>query len=373
MQNAEDFVKSLFKTVDIQVGGNRSWDIHVHNDALYARLIRDRSLGLGEAYMDGWWDCDAIDQFTHRLLQVNAHRKPTPSSVFLSIKSSILNLQKKSRARKVIDTHYDLSNELYFSFLDPYNQYTCSYFKNTDDLNVAQIQKMDLLCRKLKLTSQDSLLDIGCGWGGFAKFAAERYKCRVTGITLSHEQAEYAKILTKGLPVEIIEADYREYAQSGHRHSKVVVVGMLEHVGYKNYRTFFSAIDSVLKKNGLFVLHAIGSRKSRTYGEPWSHKYIFQNGMAPSVAQIGRASEHAFVLEDMQNFGPYYEQTLLAWEKNFREHWHTLSPKYPERFYRMWRYYLLSFAGSFKARRLDLNQFVFSRIGDSGGVYNAER
>ena len=277
------------------------------------------------------------------------------------------------RSRKVIEEHYDLSNELYFSFLDPYNQYTCGYFKNTENLAEAQQFKLNLICRKLKLTAQDTLLDIGCGWGGLAEFAAEQYGCAVAGLTTSREQARYARDFVKGLPVEIIEADYREWSKSGKKYTKIATVGMIEHVGHKNYQTFFNEVSSLLSPSGLFLLHTIGGHVSQTHGDIWSHKYIFPNGMVPSLAQIGLASEGLFIFEDMQNFGPYYDKTLMAWEENFRKNWPSIQSAYSEKFYRMWRYYFLSFAGSFRARRLDLWQLVFSKEWDSRGIYQAER
>src|SRR5207247_100513 len=148
----------------------------------------------------------------------------------------------------VIEEHYDLSNELYMSFLDPYNQYTCGYFKNTTDLNQAQEQKLDLICRKLSLKQGDRVLDIGCGWGGFAKYAAENYGCNVVGITISDEQVSYAEEYTSGLPVEIRKQDYRDLR--GEKFDKIVVIGMIEHVGYKNYRKLFEIIENSLTDEG---------------------------------------------------------------------------------------------------------------------------
>ena len=258
------------------------------------------------------------------------------------------------------------------SFLDPYNQYTCGYFKNTDDLSIAQEQKLDLICKKLQLTKNDRVLDIGCGWGGFAKFAAERYGCQVTGLTISGEQAKYAREFTEGLPVEIVEADYREWPKSGNTYSKITTIGMIEHVGYKNYKTFFEAVNTLLEREGLYLLHTIGSYASVMHGDPWSHKYIFKNGMLPSVEQIGKYTQDMFVMEDWHNFGGYYANTLRAWDDNFKRNWDSIKDSYNERFYRMWRYYLNSFAGAFAARRIHLWQIVFSH-GSDPDIYQSIR
>ncbi len=250
------------------------------------------------------------------------------------------------------------------SFLDPYNQYTCGYFKNTNDLNVAQQQKLDLICKKLQLKPDDRVLDIGCGWGGFAKYAAEHYGCHVTGISISDEQIKFAREFTRGLPVEIIKSDYRDITGT---YDKVLSIGMFEHVGYKNYRTYFKVVNSVLKADGLSLLHTIGSPISKKSGEPWVEKYIFPGGMLSSVAQIGKAVEGIFVMEDWHNFGADYDKTLMAWLKNFDAAWPKLKKKYDERFYRMWKYYLLSFAGVFRARDIQLWQIVLSKNGVPGG------
>jgi cyclopropane-fatty-acyl-phospholipid synthase len=260
----------------------------------------------------------------------------------------------------VAEQHYDLGNDLFMSFLDPYNQYSCAYFYNTDDLAQAQLNKLDLICQKLNLQPQDHVLDIGCGWGGFAKYAAEHYDCSVTGITISREQAHYATEFCKNLPVRILECEYRDLQGTFDR---IVSVGMFEHVGQKNYRTFMQIVDRCLKDNGVFLLHTIGGNKSTITGESWLNKYIFPNSMLPSIAQIGKAAEDFFVMEDWHNLGPHYDKTLTAWHDNFQQAWSELQTKYNERFKRMWEYYLLACAAAFRAREIQLWQIVFTKGG----------
>ncbi len=365
MKKTQAIIEDLLLRGDIRTDGQRPWDIKVLNENFYDRVFKQGSLGLGESYMDGWWDCSSLDQMFYR---IGKHKITSPkitlSIVWHYLKSIILNRQNKKRAKQVAEQHYDLSNELYMSFLDPYNQYTCGYFKDTNDLNQAQEKKLDLICKKLQLKPTDRVLDIGCGWGGFAKYAAEHYGCHVTGISISKEQIKYAQDFTKGLPVEIKMIDYRDLNE---QFDKILICGMIEHVGFKNYRKIFEIVNANLKEDGLFLLHTIGGNKTIYAVDPWIDKYIFPNGMLPSVKQISNAMEKLFVVEDWHNFGPYYDPTLMAWFKNFDTNWHNIKANYDERFYRMWKYYLLSCAGIFRARGLQLWQIVMSKKGIEGG------
>jgi cyclopropane-fatty-acyl-phospholipid synthase len=270
------------------------------------------------------------------------------------------NLQTMARSPMIAERHYDLDNDLFFSFLDPYHQYSCGYFEATEDLNKAQQNKLALICAKLNLSASDHVLDIGCGWGGFAKFASENFGCTLTAVNISQEQIRYARDLCKGMPVHFEELDYRLIKG---RFDKIVSVGMFEHVGWKNYRIFMKVVHNCLKDDGIFLLHTIGNNISQTSCDPWMTKYIFPNGMLPSTAQIGRAVEGLFVIEDWHNFGPYYDKTLMAWNHNFQKAWPELKNRYEERFKRMWEYYLLSCAGSFRARNAQLWQIVMTKSG----------
>jgi Cyclopropane fatty acid synthase and related methyltransferases len=196
--------------------------------------------------------------------------------------------------------------------------YSCGYWKGTSDLDKAQEQKLDLICRKIGLTRGDRVLDIGCGWGGFVQFAADRYGCRCVGLTLSAPQADYAAARCAGLPVEITTGDYRQLTvDSAGVFDKIVSVGMFEHVGPQNYRTFMETVRPLLADNGLCLLHTIGDNRSKVRADPWLDRYIFPNGVAPSVEQIGRAIEGLFVMEDWHNFGSDYYKTLMAWHARY--------------------------------------------------------
>jgi len=276
----------------------------------------------------------------------------------------IFNRQSKKRAFQIGEKHYDLGNELFRNMLDKQMIYSCAYWKDAFVLDEAQEAKLNLICQKLGLQPGMKILDIGCGWGSFAKYAAEKFKVKVIGITVSKEQVELGKRLCKGLPVEIRLQDYRDVKE---KFDCVVSVGMFEHVGYKNYRTYMKVVHHCLKDNGLFLLHTIGKNKLETSADPWINKYIFPNGMLPSGRNIGKAIEGLFIMEDWHNFGAYYDETLMAWYKNFEKNWGEIKPNYDQRFYRMWKYYLLSCAGSFRARKIQLWQIILSKKGVLGG------
>jgi len=280
------------------------------------------------------------------------------------LKAKMVNLQTPSRAFKVGEQHYDVGNDLYAAMLDKRLVYTCGYWKAAQTLDEAQEAKLDLVCRKLGLKAGQRVLDIGCGWGSFAKFAAEKYGVHVVGVTISKEQIALGQKLCEGLPVELRFQDYRDVNE---QFDHIVSLGMFEHVGIKNYRTYMEVAARCLKDDGLLLLHTIGNNTSNTAGDAWISKYIFPNSILPSAAQITKAYEDIFVMEDWHNFGAYYDLTLMAWFQNIDRAWPQLKDKYNDRFYRMWKYYLLSCAGSFRARRIQLWQIVLSKKGVPGG------
>jgi cyclopropane-fatty-acyl-phospholipid synthase len=359
--SAKAFVLQLLESADVKIGGNRPWDIQVHNDHFYSQVLSKGTLGLGEAYMDAWWDCPALDELIERLLTSRLQEKIRPSwNLILSyLKAQIFNLQNIKRAFHVGERHYDLGNDLYQAMLDRRMNYSCAYWKGADTLDQAQEKKLEMICRKIRLEPGMRVLDIGCGWGAFAGYAAEKYDCQVVGITVSREQAEYARARYAGLPVEFRLQDYRLLQE---KFDRIVSVGMVEHVGFKNYRTFMEVAARCLEPEGLFLLHTIGSNRSVHTGDPWFHRYIFPNGMLPSVTQLSQASEGLFRMEDWHNFGPDYDKTLLAWNDNFKAQEKRFREKYGERFSRMWNYYLLLSAGGFRSRTFQLWQIVFSPI-----------
>ncbi len=354
---------------DVRVNGNRPWDIRIHNERFYDAVLRGGSLAFGETYMAGWWDSDQLDELIARLFsnKVTEKVRLTPAAILLFIKAYLGNLGRKSGAFEIGRRHYDLDNDLFELMLDEKMTYTCGYWKDARNLDEAQEAKLDLVCRKLSLKAGQKILDIGCGWGSFAKFAAERYNVRVVGTTVSEEQMKLGHELCKGLPIEFRSEDYRD-TKGVFDH--IVSLGMFEHVGYKNYRTYMKVVCDHLKDGGLFLLHTIGSAVSVIHTDPWLSKYIFPKGMIPSIQQIGKAIEGLFVMEDWHNFGADYDKTLMAWFENFDRNWARISRKYDETFYRMWKFYLLSCAGSSRARNNQLWQIILSKEGVSGGYHS---
>jgi cyclopropane-fatty-acyl-phospholipid synthase len=348
----------LAQSAGIEFDGSRPWDVRVNDERFYREVMLRGSLGLGESYVAGWWDCTALDEFFARVIRADlGARMKTPNKLLLSAFARLTNRQTRSRSRRVGEAHYDLGNDLYRAMLDRRMVYSCAYWRTARDLDEAQEHKLDLICRKLELTPGQRVLDIGCGWGSFARFAAERYGVSVLGITISKEQAELARELCKGLPVEIRLQDYRELRESFDR---VVSIGMFEHVGRANYRAFFAVVRRCLVAGGLALVQSIGASRNRTDVDPWIDKYIFPNGEIPSLRRFVMSAERLFNLEDLHNLSTDYEKTLMAWYANFVNAWPALQERYGARFYRLWTYYLLMCAGNFRARGLQLWQAVFA-------------
>ncbi|MDU6411771.1 MAG: cyclopropane fatty acyl phospholipid synthase [Yersiniaceae bacterium] len=357
----------MLSMADIEINGTRPFDIQVTHPDFFKRVLQEGSLGLGESYMDGWWTCERLDIFFHRVIAAGLEKKlPHHLKDTLRIAAARLtNLQSKKRAWIVGKEHYDLGNDLFSLMLDPYMQYSCGYWKEADTLEQAQEHKLRMICEKLQLKPGMTLLDIGCGWGGLAAFAARHYGVAVSGVTISAEQQKLAQQRCEGLDVTILLQDYRDLDQ---QFDRIVSVGMFEHVGPKNYQTYFDVVSRNLKPDGLFLLHTIGANKTDMHVDPWIDKYIFPNGCLPSVKHIAQASEGLFVMEDWHNFGADYDRTLMAWYERFLAAWPQLAGDYSERFYRMFTYYLNACAGAFRARDIQLWQVVFSPHGVEGGI-----
>ena len=356
---ARKCIEALLDGSGITINGPNPWDIQVRNPAFFRRALCRGSLGLGESYLDQWWECGQIDEFMNRLLRSRA----CGGSLFIPhilrwAAARVFNLQKPSRAFKVGEEHYDAGNDLYQAMLDSRMVYTCAHWARADNLDDAQQDKLDLVCRKLALKPGMRVLDIGCGWGSLAKFAAEEYGAAVTGVTVSKEQVALGMERCRGLPVELRLQDYREVKGT---FDAVVSLGMFEHVGHKNYRTYMQAVRRCLKDEARFLLHTIGKFNSRPGVDPWIAKYIFPNGQIPSLRRISAALEGVMLVEDVHNFGPDYDRTLMCWFRNFDAAWPQLKTNYSERFYRIWKYYLHVCAGAFRARDLQLFQLVLTK------------
>jgi len=366
-RDAGRVIQDLLNLADIRIGGDRPWDIRVLNQKFYERVLTGGSLALGETYMDGWWDCEALDQLFFKIMGAELDKKVKNSWKVLwpVLKAKITNVQRKSKAYEIGKRHYDIGNDLFFIMLDKWMNYSCGYWNDAKNLDNAQEAKMDLISRKMRLRPGIEVLDIGCGWGGFAKYAAEKYGVKVVGITVSREQVEFARTSCLGLPVEIKLQDYRELKGNFER---IISIGMFEHVGVRNYGTYMKIINRCLVSDGLFLLQTIAGNSSVNTTDSWIDRYIFPNSMLPSAKQITSAAEGLFVFEDWHSFGSHYDKTLMAWHSNFRKNWNKIKKAYDDRFYRMWTYYLLSCAGTFRSRRNQLWQIVFSKKGMEKGL-----
>ncbi|MDE1892612.1 MAG: cyclopropane fatty acyl phospholipid synthase [Betaproteobacteria bacterium] len=355
-------IDQLFKKAGINVNGKQPWDIQVKDQRAYSEILRRWSLGLGESYMSGYWDCRSIDELIYRLLDANLDEQVTGLAqlnvAWHRLKAQLFNLQNIHRAFIVGERHYDIGNDLFKKMLDPLMIYSCGYWQYADNLEQAQLDKLDMICRKLELKPGERMLEIGCGWGGLAYYAAKYYGVNVVGITVSKEQQKIAQQRCEGLPVEIELIDYRSLDGS---FDKIVSVGMFEHVGQKNYQQFFSIINRLLNDSGIFLLHTIGNAVSSHGTDPWINNYIFPNGKIPSSQDITKNIKGQFLIEDWHNFGSDYDKTLIAWHRNFNDHWYELRNNYSDRFYRMWNYYLLSCAGYFRSRHGQLWQLVLTK------------
>jgi cyclopropane-fatty-acyl-phospholipid synthase len=370
-RSARELVEDALARAGVLIGGDRPWDIRVHDDRLFDRAVRDGALGVGEGYMDGWWDSAALDETLHRFLRANLDGGlDNPAHMALAkVRARVFNLQSRARSRHVADAHYDLGNDLFEHMLGPTMVYSCAYWRRAADLDAAQEAKLALVCDKLGIGAGDTLLDIGCGWGSLARYAAARRGARVVGVTISEPQAAYAREACRGLPVDIRVLDYRHpsIATLG-PFTKIASLGMFEHVGRKNYAEFFRIARGLLPENGLMLLQTIGVPRTAQDVDPWTDRYIFPNGILPAPASIASALEGRFVIEDWHAFGADYDRTLMAWAGNFERYAAGPGRGRGARFHRMWRYYLHSFAAGFRAGdRLLLWQIVMSPRGVPGG------
>lgn len=372
--NAQQIITRLCSDVGVVINGEQPWDLQVHDQRFFTRTLAEGALGLGETYMLGWWDCEDLYGFFERLLRskdLSKHKYAGWRTSIAFLKAGLANIQTVRQTRQLADAHYNLSNELFESMLGPSMAYSCAYWRDADNLDAAQDAKFDLVCRKLDLKPGERVLDVGCGWGGFAQYAISAYGVEVVGITVAQEQADYAKQLCAGKAFDIACCDYREFdARSyGGVFDKIVSIGMIEHVGYRNYRKFMSVVADTLKSRGLFLLHTIGSNISTTSADSWLDKYIFPGGVLPSMRQLSHAAEGLFVVHDVHNIGVHYSPTLLAWHENFLRYWGSINKTAAlpevwgssETFYRMWRYYLLICAANFATGGSQVWQLVLAK------------
>lgn len=372
MQDAKKIIVDALQTAGIKVNGSKPWDIKIHNENIYTRILRDGNIGIGEGYMAGEWDAKALDELVYKAVTGDVEEKILKDTgLFLKlIPQIILEKIKNKNPYEIAKKHYDLGNDLFTKMLDKRMAYTCGYWKNAKNLDEAQEHKLDLVCQKLRLLPGMRVLDIGGGWGSFAKYAAQKYKVHVVNITVSKEQLALANNLCHGLPVENRLQDYQSLNEKPY--DRIVSIGMFEHVRTENYEKFMKIVKLNLKDDGLFLLHTIGNHITASINTSWTAKYIFPNSEIPAFGKLAPVIDQYFVVEDLQNFSSYYDKTLLSWFANFDKNYHKIKKEYGQKFYRMWKLYLLGSAAMFRARKLQLWQFVMSKKGVPG-VYEPVR
>jgi cyclopropane-fatty-acyl-phospholipid synthase len=361
-RRAQEVCRDLLSAAGVTVNGSQPWDIQIHDERVYARVLRDGTLGAGEAYVEGWWDAPALDQCIDKLMRarIGDILRENWMVVAHAVRARIMNLQSITRSFDNGQQHYDIGNDLYAPMLGGRLLYTCAYWPGAKTLDEAQDAKLDLVCRKIGLAAGMRVLDLGCGWAGFASFAAERYGATVTGFTVSEEQVKWAKDHYGHLPIDIRLDDYRNATGT---YDAVVSIGLMEHVGWKNYRSYMTLVDRLLAPGGVAFVHTIAGNRQRAHLDPWFDKYIFPNAVLPTLSQLVTAMQGLFVAEDIHNIGEDYDLTLMAWWHNFDAAWPTLRARYGDAFYRRWKYYLLASAGAFRARAQQLYQIVMTRPG----------
>ena len=344
--------------------------LKIHNKSLHYKLLLYPDLYFGEAYTDGSITIvgGELSNFLDIALENIGRRETnTFSELFNKFRGSYryltnFNFIKKSKMNAA--HHYDISDDLYFLFLDPLRQYSCAYFKNENEtLEQAQENKINHIIKKLNIRPNQKVLDIGSGWGSLAIEIAKKAKCQVTGITLSENQFEYSKKRIKelnlGNQVEFKLIDYREVKE---KFDRIVSVGMFEHVGRKFYKTFFKKVSEILNDDGVALLHTIGSVNPPRDPHPWITRYIFPGGYTPSLSEVsGPIEKSGLIISDIEVLRMHYAHTLRNWKERFKKNKEKVVQMFDERFFRMFEFYLSSCEMAFKHGDQVVYQFQLTK------------
>ncbi|MGN0485263.1 MAG: class I SAM-dependent methyltransferase [Lachnospiraceae bacterium] len=342
--------------------GEPTFSVTFHKVPTLEELTTSTSIALGEAYMNGDIEIKGdlyhvLNMFLGQMAKFSTDKKKLKKLIFTS--------SSKKNQKKEVSSHYDIGNDFYKMWLDETMSYSCGYFAHKDDtLYQAQCNKVDRTLEKLCLKEGMSLCDIGCGWGFLLIRAAKKYKIHGVGITLSKEQKkEFEKRIAEEhledyLSVKLL--DYRDLPKENLQFDRVVSIGMVEHVGRKNYEEFLQCVKSILKPGGLFLLHFISALHEHP-GDPWIKKYIFPGGMIPSLREIlNIAAELRFYTIDVESWRRHYNRTLLCWNENFQKHRDEVVEMFDEKFARMWELYLCACAATFQNGIIDLHQILLT-------------
>lgn len=353
--------KAFLEQADIQVEGSRPWDIKICHPGFFKCIMQQGLLGLGESYMDGWWECERLDIFVYKFLsgQLDEALPTHLHDILKFFSAKLLSIRSDENNSKRGHNDYEIGDDIFAIMLDSYMQYSCGCWRQATCLNEAQTAKLDMMCEKLQLTPGMRVLDIGCGWGGTAEYMARHYDVYVEGITDSTEQQKIAQARCEGLNVTIMLGDFRDPLDD--QFDRIIALGTLQNIGLKSYKTFFEWVASCLRPDGFFLLQSIGSGQLVNHIGPWINKYIFPGGCLPSGEQIIHSTQPYLHIEDWINLGEDYDKTFMAWEKRINTAWPELRHHYSPKFKRMLDYYLCSCAGFLRARKLNMWEVVFSR------------
>ncbi|MCX6170234.1 MAG: cyclopropane-fatty-acyl-phospholipid synthase [Ignavibacteriales bacterium] len=355
-------------------------NIKINNTRFFKKIVMFGDVGFGEAYVDGDWDTDNITNvISWMILNVENNpavsgsgRKFSPISLLKIINRAYhkFNINSKSGSKKNISEHYDLNNDFFKLWLDESMTYSSAIFEgDTTDLRKAQIAKYDRLCRQLKIKSTDNVLEIGTGWGGFSIYAAENYGCKITTITISKEQYDYAKNLVaeKNLDKQI-DVQLKDYRDISGSYNKIVSIEMLEAVGHEYLPTYFSKVNELLKPDGAVGLQVITSHDSNydqlRKGIDWIQKHIFPGSLLPSIAAINSAVNKTsnLYLHDLKNIGLDYALTLREWRTSFNSRLNDIFKlNFSNLFVRKWNFYFSYCEAAFDMRNISVVQMIYTR------------
>ena len=363
---SQDWLAQLLASADIHLNGSRPWDIQIKHPQTLQRLLSLGGFALGESYMDGWWECQAIDLMIERAMCAGLQEKlATPRAWWESFKGRMRPRDGVGQSRIVGRMHYAVGNQVFQAMLDPYMAHSCAYWvEGAQTLEEAQIAKLEMVCRKLQLRPGMRVLDMGCGWGSFMRYAAEHYGVTVLGLSNVPHQIELGKTLARHLPVQFELSDYAQFNTDGKsKFDRIVSIGTFEQLGQAHVAAFFETAKRCLKDDGWMLLQTQGKSNRQRLLDAWNDKYIYPQGYLPRLDEVTQASEAHFVVEDVHNIGADHDRTLLHWHQRFEMAWPQLRLSHDERFYRMWRFHLLSSAASFRTRHHQMWQLVLSPKG----------
>jgi cyclopropane-fatty-acyl-phospholipid synthase len=324
---------------------------------LHYKLLLHPDLYFGEAYSEGTIvieDGSLTDFLDLALMNIGRSELNFFSQILNKFSGTYryltnFNFIKKSKMN--VAHHYDLSDELYDLFLDPKKQYSCAYFKNENDsLETAQNNKIKHIIKKLNIKPNQKVLDIGCGWGSLAIDIAKSTKCEVTGITLSKNQFNYCVNKVKKLNLENqVTFKLIDYRELNEKFDRIVSIGMFEHVGRKFYKNYFKKVEKLLSKDGVSLIHTIGSVNPPRDPHPWITKYIFPGGYTPSLSEVtGPIEKAGLIVSDIEVLRMHYSHTLRHWKENCIANKEKIIQMFDEKFFRMWEFYLASCESAFK-------------------------